>query len=87
VALLLVRRVVNARHTACKSGVVLRRAGHLAGQLLESLALGLRDEKGGEDTAQHEQGVDLHDVVEPGALVGGSCATGAEGADQDLGDD
>jgi hypothetical protein len=29
----------------------------------------------------------LHDVVEPGRLVGGSGAAGAEGADEDLGND
>jgi hypothetical protein len=88
VALLLVRRVVDAGHaTSCKSGVVFGSTGHLAGQLLESLALGLGDQESGEDTAQHEQGVDLHDVVEPGAFVCGSRAADAEGSDEDLGDD
>jgi hypothetical protein len=88
VALLLIRRVVDARHaTTCKSGVVFGSTGDLAGQLLESLALGLGDEESGEDTAQHEQGVDLHDVVEPRALVCGSCAADAEGSDENLGDD
>lgn len=87
VALLLVRRVVDAGHATCESGVVFGSTGDLTGQLLEGLTLGLGDEKGGEDAAQHEQGVDLHDVVEPGALVGGSGAAGAEGSDEDLGDD
>jgi hypothetical protein len=87
VALLLIRRVVNAGHATCKSRVVFRSTGDLPGQLLESLALGLGDQESGEDTAQHEQSVDLHDVVEPGALVCGSCAADAEGSDEDLGDD
>jgi hypothetical protein len=85
--LLLIRGVVNAGHAAGESGVVFRSTGDFTGQLLEGLALGLGDEEGGEDTAEHEQGVDLHDVVEPGALVGGCCAAGAERSDEDLGDD
>jgi hypothetical protein len=87
VSLFLVRRIVDARHTTRQSRVVLGGTRHLAGELLEGLALGLGDEEGGEDTAQHEQGVDLHDVVEPGAFVGGGCAAGSEGSDEDLGDD
>jgi hypothetical protein len=87
VALLLIRRVVDASHATRQSGVVLGSTRDLAGELLEGLPLGLGDQEGGEDTAQHEQSVDLHDVVEPGALVGGGCAAGAEGPDEDLGDD
>ena len=34
-------------------------------QLLKSLALGLRNEERSEDTAQHKEREDLHDVVEP----------------------
>lgn len=86
VPLLLVRRVVDARHTTRQSRVILGGTRHLAGELLEGLALGLGDEEGGEDTAEHEQGVDLHDVVEPGALVGWSGAASAKGSDEDLGD-
>ena len=73
---------------AAEGWVVLGRAGHLASKLLESLALGLGNEEGGEDTAQHEEGVDLHDVVEPRVGVG-LCrvAASAEGTDEHLGDD
>ena len=42
--------------------------GHLAGQLLERLPLRLRDEQRGEDTAQHEEREDFHDVVQPGGV-------------------
>lgn len=86
--LLLLSRIVSRnRHSARKSRVKLRRAGHFAGELLESLALRLRDEKSSEATQEHEEGVDLHDVVEPGGLVGGCGAAGTEGADENLGDD
>lgn len=87
ILLLLTRIVPRNRHAARKSRVVLRRAGDLASKLLESLALGLGDQKGGEATQQHEEGVDLHDVVEPGRLVLGGGAAGAEGTNEDLGDD
>lgn len=55
--------------------------------MLESLALGLRDQKRGETAQEHEQSVDLHDVVEPGRLVLGSSTSGAQWTDEDLGDD
>ena len=55
--------------------------------MLERQALGLRDEEGGEDTAEHEEGVDLEDVVEPRGGVGGGGAADAEGTDEGLGDD
>jgi hypothetical protein len=87
VALLLIRRVVDASHATRQSRVVLWSTRNLAGELLEGLPLGLGDQKSGEDTAQHEQSVYLHDVVEPGAFVGRGCAAGAEGSDEDLGDD
>jgi hypothetical protein len=87
VALLLIRRVVDASHATRQSRVVLGSTRNLAGELLEGLPLGLGDQESGEDTAQHEQSVDLHDVVEPGALVGGGCAADTEGPDKDLGDD
>ena len=87
--LLLLARIVprNRRHTTRKSRIVFRSAGDLASKLLESLALGLGDQKGGEATEKHEQSVDLHDVVEPGRLVLGGGAAGAEGTNEDLGDD
>jgi hypothetical protein len=72
---------------ARESRIKLRSTRDLAGKLLKSLALCLRDEEGGEAAQQHEKGVDLHDVVEPRALVRGSGATSAERADEDLGDD
>ena len=87
ILLLLTRIVPRNRHAARKSRVVLRRAGDLASKLLESLALGLGDQKSGEAAQKHEEGVDLHDVVEPGRLVRGCGAAGAEGTDEDLGDD
>ena len=86
--LLLVRRVVSRDgHAARQVRIVFRGTGDLTSQLLESLALGLGDQQSGEDTAQHKQRVDLHDVVEPGALVGRRCASRTEGSDEDLGDD
>lgn len=57
-------------------GIVIRRARHLARQFLERLTLGLRNEQGGEDAEKHEEGEDLHDVVEP---RGGGSAGGARG--------
>ena len=87
VLLLLARIVPRYRHAARQSGIVLRSARDLAGKLLESFALGLGDQKSGEAAQKHEEGVDLHDVVEPGRLVGRSGAAGAEGTDEDLGDD
>lgn len=48
----------------------------LARQLFEGLALGLWDEESGEDTAEHEECVDLHDVVEPWVGVGLGSAAG-----------
>lgn len=86
--LLLISRVhPGDRHATGKRRVELGSTGHLASKLLESLALGLGDEEGGEATKKHEQGVDLHDMVEPRALVGGGGTAGAERADEDLCDD
>lgn len=87
ILLLLARIVPRNRHATRKSWVVLRSTRNFASKLLESLALSLGDQKGGEATEEHEQSVDLHDVVEPGGLVGRSGAAGAEGTDEDLGDD
>lgn len=67
--------------------VVLGSTGDLASELLKSLALGLGDEKRSEDTAQHEEGEDLDDVVQPWRGVGGSGTADTERTDQDLGDD
>lgn len=68
--------------------VIVSRTRDLAGQLLERLPLRLRDQKRGEDTAEHEERKDLHDVVEPGR--GGrpwGCAPGPERPEDALGDD
>jgi hypothetical protein len=59
----------------------------LARQFLESLSLGLLDEQGAEATEKHEQGVDLEDVVQPGARVLLRGAVVAEGGDGALADD
>ena len=37
----------------------------LAAELLQSFALGLGDQQGGENSAEHKQSEDLHDVVQP----------------------
>lgn len=64
-----------------------RRGLVFAGELFEGLALGLGDEEGGEAAEQHEQGVDLENVVHPrvGVLLGG--AVGSEDGDGTLADD
>ena len=67
--------------------IIERRTGNFTGQFLECLALRLGDEIGGKDAEEHEEGVDLHDVVEPGGSVVGGGATDAQRADEDLGDD
>lgn len=38
-------------------------------EFLKRFAFCFRDEKRGEDAAEHEEGEDLHDVVEPGGAV------------------
>lgn len=84
---LLFRIVPLHRTPSSKSVIKLRRARNLTRKLLEGLALRLRDEEGGEAAHEHEEGVDFHDVVEPRALVVGRRAAGAQGSDEDLGDD
>ena len=60
----------------------------LAAQLLERLPLGLRDQEGGTDTEQHEEGIDLENVVHPGVGVAAWDSTaGAERGDGALADD
>lgn len=59
----------------------------LTGQLLQGLALGLGDEKSSEDTAQHEQSEDLHNVLEPGSGRGVLGSTVNQRAKHTLGDD
>ena len=50
--------------------IIVLGAWNLTGKLFESLPLGLRNEKRGEDTAQHEEGENLHNVIEPRVRVG-----------------
>jgi hypothetical protein len=85
--LLLARVVSRNRHTASESRIILGSTRDLASKLLESLALGLGDEESGEAAQEHEQSVDLHDVVEPWGLVLRSSSTCAEGTNEHLGDD
>lgn len=68
-------------------GVVIRGAGDLARQLLEGATLGLGNQQGGEDAAEHEEGEDLHHVVEPGRVVARVGAADAERAEDALRDD
>ena len=69
-----------------KLRVILRSAGHLASELLKGLALSLRDEEGSEDTAEHEECEDLHDVGEPRCGVVRRCAAGIKSPKGDLRD-
>lgn len=64
--------------------IVMRDVVVIVSELLEGLSLGLLDEQGGKDAAEHEKSVYLQDVVEPRAGVGGSRAAGAEGGDSTL---
>lgn len=45
--------------------VVVGSAGNLSGQFFKGLAFRFWNQKSSEDTAEHEEGEDLHDVVEP----------------------
>lgn len=71
--------------------IVIRRARNLTSELFESLALRFRDEQSGKDTQEHEEGKDLHDVVEPWGRGGtggaGFCAMSSERAKDGLRDD
>lgn len=71
--------------------VVVRRAWNLTRELFEGLSLCFRDEQSGEDTQEHEEGKDLHDMVEPwgrGRTRGAGCrAASSERAKDGLRDD
>ena len=68
--------------------IIVLRTWNLTGKLLESLPLGLRYKQCSEDTTEHEEGEDLHDVVEPGGRVRlGRVALGAEWSEDCLCDD
>lgn len=56
----------------------------LLSKLLKSLSLGLRNKHRSEDTKQHEQSVDLHDVVEPAVLLVSGAAVVNEGSEHTL---
>ena len=84
-----VRAVIAGRVVAAngKSWIVLWCAWHFACELLKSLALGLRDEEGREDTQQHEQREYLQDMVEPRRRVFLGSAPCAKRANENLSDD
>lgn len=68
--------------------IVVGSAWNLTSELLKSLALGLRNEERSEDTAQHEQSEDLHDMVEPRCRVGlGNMTLRPKRAEHSLGND
>jgi hypothetical protein len=57
-------------------------------KIFERSALGLGDQKGGEDTREHKCREDLHDVVEPWAgVLGGRLSANAKGRNSTLSDD
>src|SRR5258708_1972083 len=49
--------------------IIISSTRHLTRELLKRLPLRLRDQQRREDTAEHEQREDLHDVIEPGRRV------------------
>jgi len=53
----------NRVFVASSRGRVLRCTWDFTSELFEGLALSLWNQKGGENTAQHEQREDLHDVI------------------------
>lgn len=60
----------------------------LTAELFKSLAGGFGDKVCGEAAEQHEEGIDLKDVVHPRSRVGlGGAAAGAQGSDGTLADD
>lgn len=70
-----------------KSRVVVGRARNLTSKFFESLAFRLGDQQRREDTAEHEESKDLHDVVEPRGGVGLGRATGTQRTEDALRDD
>ena len=74
--------------TAGEPWVVLWSTWNLTSELLKSLALGLWNQKSGEDTEEHEERENLENVVEPWRWVG-SCwvAADTERCDGGLSDD
>ena len=81
-------RNVRLSAVASSLSVVQGGAGNLASKLFESLALGLRNKKSSEATAEHEEGEDLHDVVEPwGRVSRSNMALGSKRSKDGLCDD
>ena len=78
-------------HTISSRREGARRIIRLSSQLFERDALGLGDEKSQEDPQQHEESIDLHDIVLPrvGSRAGstGSSTASAERRDGRLCDD
>lgn len=73
---------------ASRDRIIVCRAGNLTSQFLERLALRLWDEQRSEAAEEHEQGKDLHHMIEPrrgsgsrGILLG---SPGPQGAEDDL---
>lgn len=60
----------------------------LLGQLFEGLSLGLGNEEGDEESTEHEEGENLHDVVKPtsGGLTVSSTVVVNQSTNNDLGD-
>jgi len=80
--------VLGSTGVASEPWVVLWGTWNLTSELLESLALGLWDQQGSEDTEQHEEREDLENVVQPWRCVGGGdMSAGTERSDGGLGDD
>ena len=74
------------RTTANVGRVELGRTLNLTGQLFEGLALRLGNQESREDTRKHEDGVNLHNVVEPGrGRRPGGSTTGAKRSNENLG--
>lgn len=65
-----VGRLLRADHIGwlqVRAGIILV-LDIFTGQGLQTLALGLGDQERGEQSTEHEQGEDLHDVVQPAAV-------------------
>lgn len=91
--LLLLRHLIGAairpNHLVANAEprIILRRTWNFTSKLLERLTLRLRNEKGGETTAKHEEGENLQYVVEPWRAVIFGGASGSQRSDETLRDD
>ena len=79
---IILRPFIRDMHMRISDFIKLWRSWYLACKLLECLALGLRDKQGGENTNEHEKGINLHYVVQPWASCGTRwCTSRAQWAD------